>query len=63
MSKGQGLSGQLEGLTLKIIMIKFEGNPFKNNKVIATNSKISAKQAKFRHLTLKVKVIYGCRSD
>jgi hypothetical protein len=39
MSKGQGLSSYFKGLSLKIIMLKFEDNPFKNNKVTANNSK------------------------
>jgi hypothetical protein len=38
MSEGQGLSGYFKGLSLKIIMFKFEDNPFKNNKVTANNS-------------------------
>jgi hypothetical protein len=39
MSEGQGLSGYFKGLSLKIIMFKFEDNPFKNNKIIDNNSK------------------------
>jgi hypothetical protein len=37
-------------------MLKFEDNPFKNNKVIATQSK--KKSQKIRNLTLKIRVIY-----
>jgi hypothetical protein len=40
VSEGQGLSSKLEGLSLKIIMFKFEDNPFKNNKVIAGQHEI-----------------------
>jgi hypothetical protein len=50
----EDLSSLLEGLLLKIVVLKFVDNSFKNNKVIAQNGK---NQAKFRHLTLKVKVI------
>jgi hypothetical protein len=39
MSDRQGLSGLFKELSLKIIMFKFEDNPFKNQ-VIANNSKI-----------------------
>jgi hypothetical protein len=38
MSKGQGLTYNFIGLSLKIIMFKFEENPFNNNKVTANNS-------------------------
>jgi hypothetical protein len=37
ISEGQGLSGLFK--SIKIIMFKFEDNQFKNNKVIANNSK------------------------
>jgi hypothetical protein len=40
MSEGQGLSGYFKGLSLKIIIFKFEDNPFKN-KVTAKNMTIS----------------------
>jgi hypothetical protein len=52
MSEGQDLSGYFQGLSLKIIMFKFEDNPFKNNKVTAKNIH------NFNYLTFKVKVIY-----
>jgi hypothetical protein len=39
MSEGQGLFGYFSGLSLKIIMFKFEDNPFKNNQVTDKNSK------------------------
>jgi hypothetical protein len=48
MSEGQGLSVLLECL------FKFEENPFKTNKVIATYSKISKIQAKFSHKNINV---------
>ena len=34
MNKGQGQSGQLEGISLTIIMFIYEVNPQTNNKVI-----------------------------
>jgi hypothetical protein len=37
MSKGQGMSAYLQGLSLKSIMFKFEGTPFTNNKVTEQN--------------------------
>jgi hypothetical protein len=38
MTEGQGLACNFSGIFLKIIMFKFEDNPFKNNKVTAKNS-------------------------
>jgi hypothetical protein len=39
LTEGQGLSGYFKGLSSKIIIFKFEDNPFKNNKVTANNIK------------------------
>jgi hypothetical protein len=55
MSEGQGLSGYLKGLSLEVIMFKFEDNPLKKNKVTANKSQ---KYINFNNLTFKVKVIY-----
>ena len=45
---------QLEGMSLRIDIYKYEDNPLTNNKVI---TKISINQAKFWYLALTVKVI------
>jgi hypothetical protein len=50
MSKSQFQSGLLKGIVHKVVMLKYEDNSNLNNK--------SKNQAKFKHLTLKVKVIY-----
>jgi hypothetical protein len=38
MSEGQSLSNYFKGISLKIIMFKFEDNLFKNNKSTDNNS-------------------------
>jgi hypothetical protein len=65
MSEGQGLF-DLEGISLEIIIFKFEDIPFKNNcsslktihlKIAKLKPLIAKEPAKFEHLTLKFRVI------
>ena len=55
MNEGQGQPGQLDGISLSIIISKNEVNPLTNYKVIQINSK---NKQKLRFLTLTFKVIY-----
>jgi hypothetical protein len=54
MTECQGLCYQLKGLSLRIVVFKFEDNPFTNDKVIARNSE---KQQNSSNFTFNVKVI------
>ena len=54
INEGQCQSGQLEGISLRLVISKYEGNPLTNNTVIA---QIRRNQAKFNNLTLKVGAI------
>ena len=46
MNEGQDQSGQLEGISLSIVMSKYQDNTLKNKKVIQKNSKKWAKKGK-----------------
>ena len=39
MTGSQYKSGQLEGISLRIVMCKYEDNPLTNNKIIAKSMK------------------------
>ena len=57
MNEGQCQSGQLEGISLSIIMSKYEVNPLTNKKVIQKIAKIEVFDLECQsHLWMKVKV-------